>query len=260
MIRDMPGKYVQVTNAYSAFIPTYGPAIDTDVQTTTIMVDGVQVTSLWSADIQRPLANSTNEIWMRFYRYPKDSAGHYIRDSLGNKVAPNLHFLTCQLYNVSYTVDFSWNDGLQSVTRRNIAWHEQVYYPVDALGKPSDVVAHAYTAVFYTLASEVIGSMGFDKNMAYGSTNGGNISINDPPFYSALDSPISRNSLVGSDDLDFYFAVNKQLFRNKAMNPLAPSGYRTRPSPRIRPSTGSSPTWPSISPSRFYTILCLPAT
>jgi hypothetical protein len=221
-MRYFHGNYVEVTNAYSAFIPTYGPAIDVEVNTTTVTVEGVQVTSLWAANIQRPLANSTNEIWMRFYRYPKDGSGQYIRNSSGHKVAPNLHFLTCKLYNASYTVGFSWNDGVQTVTKADIEKHEPVYYPVDVFGKSSDLVAHSYTAVFYTLANEVVGSMGICRNEAYNSTRGGNASVSDPPLYSALESAVTRNSLVGSDDLDFFFAMNKQLFKNNSDEPLKP--------------------------------------
>jgi hypothetical protein len=194
-VRD---NYVEFINAYSAFIPTYGPAIiDTDVNTTTVTVNNTQVTSLWSADIQRPLDNSTNEIWMRFYRYPKNGSGQYIRDDSGYKIDPSLYFLTCQLYNASYTVDLSWNGGIQTVANASIEAHEPVYYPVDMEGKPSDLIAHAYTALFYTLASEVVGTVGIYKNDAFNSTR----DVSDPPLYSSFESAVIQNSLVGSDDL-----------------------------------------------------------
>lgn len=212
------GTYVEGINAFSAFIPIYGGlSDDIDSNTTTVIVNGTLMTALWVADLERPLNSSTNEIWMRFYRYKKDSSGQYIRGADGQKIPPDLHFLTCMLYNATYNVSFTWNGGVQSVVQNSIELLGPVLYPNDTISRPSNVTAHAYSSIFLVLANEIVGTMAFYKDTATNTTD----YVEEPPVFSSIQTQVLDNSLTGSDDLDYFFAVNKELFTNDPPEPLS---------------------------------------
>lgn len=213
------GTYRQSINAFSAFIPVFNSTIDdAEYNTTTVNVDGTTATALWDADLQRPLNTSTNEIWMRFYRYKKDVTGQYIRGPDNQKIPPDLHFTVCKLYDARYDATFSWNNGFQSVVNSSVSDLKLMPHPDDSKGRPSDLVAHAYTAVFLALANEVVGTMAFYYDT---ETNVTEDYAERPPRFSSFQTRIHENSLTGSDDLDYYFAVNKQLFTNNLPEPLS---------------------------------------
>jgi hypothetical protein len=218
-ITVMHGTYIEAYNVFSAFIPIFGsPVNDATTNTSTVYVDGQQITALWEADLQRPLNTSTNEIWMRFYRYKKDSSGKYITGPDNLRIPPDPHFLTCTLYNTTYHVAFSWNNGVQSVVNRSIDITGKVKYPNDIRDHPSDIVTHSYTSIFQVLANQILGSMVFFNDTALKSTTD---YINEPPHFSSFQTRLPETSLVGSDDLDYYFSINKQLFTDNPPEPFS---------------------------------------
>jgi len=86
---------------------------------------------------------------------------------------------------------------------------------MDASNMTSDSDKHAYTAFFQALAGELIGWMGYYGN----DTN--QTDESNAPFYASFASRIGATSLVGSNDLDFYFVVNKNLYTNSTDMPLS---------------------------------------
>lgn len=153
---------------------------------------------------------------MRFYRYKKDSSGQYIIGADGQKAPPDLYFLTCMLYNATYNVSFSWNDGVQSVVNNSVELLGPVLYPNDTIGRPSNVTAHAYSSIFLALANEIVGTMALYNDTATNTTD----YVDEPPDFSSIQTRVLENSLTGSDDLDYFFAVNKELFTNNPPEPL----------------------------------------
>jgi hypothetical protein len=213
------GTYFQWINTFTGFIPIYG-GVPADVmnETTSVVVNGTQIAALWDANAQRPLNSSRNEIWMRFWRYPKNSSSEYIRGPDGQRPQPDKYYLTCQLYRATYDVTFSWSNGVQTVINNTVNVGDLVPYPRDIVNHPSDVVAHAYSAIFLVLANEIVGTTAFYNDTA---TNSPADYVDEPPNFSSSQTRILENSLTGSDDLDYYFAINKLLFSKNPPEPFS---------------------------------------
>ena len=90
----------------------------------------------------------------------------------------------------------SFENGIQTVKKKNITLGGRVDYPHDVLGKPSDMTQHAYSAVFSSLVDQLVGSMGCYRDLSTSHN------------FSAIKTPIIQNALLGSNDLDFFFDVN----------------------------------------------------
>ncbi|KAI9767275.1 MAG: hypothetical protein M1839_004541 [Geoglossum umbratile] len=165
------GTAKETTNVYYAFVPASNASGG--------------LVPLSSPRSQSPY-NATNELWMTFLRYAIDSDGNHTREQ---------HYQVCQLYNASYNIELEWDRGFQNVTG-SYEILEKVYFPTDRPDAVSDMTQHSYSAFFWVLADQLVGTFSWFTG------------LNQSEF-GVIDSQISRTSLLGTSDLDLFFDLNK---------------------------------------------------
>lgn len=184
-------------DGYYAFVPSF----DSDVSgSTTLLINGRNITAMDQPRLQQQPGNATNELWMKFYRYLTNADGHYILNANGNKIHQPM-YLVCSLYNASYDLEFTFQNGVQSIQNKSITILNPVDYPINNPNEPSDLVQLSYSAVFWVLADQMVGSMGLNINSLTGA-----------PVYSSIDTNIEHNSVLGSNDLDYFFDLNSEVY------------------------------------------------
>lgn len=182
--------------AYAAFVPSF----DTD-PSNSIFFDGINITALDQPRLQEQPGNASNEIWLFYYRYTIDESGDYVLDpNITDTLVPM--YSVCNLWNSTYDLGFSFNAGQQTVTNNSITRHNLVAYPQYEPNQPSDTVQFAFSALFWVLADQLVGSMGLVNRTQNG------ISKAD---YGSIDSNIEHNVLLGSNDLDYFFDLNSEV-------------------------------------------------
>lgn len=125
--------------------------------------------------------------------------------SLNFSSSSERRYLTCQLFNTSYTAHFSWNNGLQNVNVSSVSILNPVPYPnVESDPSPLSQVSTSYSAVMLALAEQLTGSVAFYQS----STS----SIN--RTYSSIRSQIAQTVLLGSSDFNNHFKQNHMLGQN----------------------------------------------
>jgi len=184
------GNYVEDSNYYYAFVP------DLTTNAGNLSSPNGGVTPVPQFRPQQP-QNASNQLWMAFSRYVLDSEGHHILDSQGNNARED-HYLVCQLYNASYSLLVSFEDGIQTVVDRGTQILNEVDYPAaDAPFSDTLLIQHAYSAVFWAMTDLLVGSMGFFATRTTPPTN-----------FTQLTTELQYTSLVGSLDLDAFFDSN----------------------------------------------------
>jgi hypothetical protein len=175
-MNEIDGTVKEVQNAYFAFVPSF------DAQG--------NVTAMLDVRYQGPSV-AVNEVWMAFERY---------RNSTDANCDHDKYFQVCSLWNATYDLHLAWENGFQNVTGSRELMHK-VEYPVDPPGVISNMAQHAYSAFFWALADQVVGSFGwFQETTAIGTRSFGQIH-----------SPIQHNSLLGSSDLAVFFDYNEDV-------------------------------------------------
>jgi hypothetical protein len=140
------------------------------------------------------------------------------------------HYVTCELYNSSQTVKFSWKNGVQDLHVLNRTLLHPVAYPVNGSTSPESEEAMSYSAVMWALSSQLTGSIAFYKDRnATGDvtqeTSAGRI-------YSQITSGIGQSSLIGSSDFNSHFAENhllgngSGLYSDQRLQDMAYAGNR----------------------------------
>ncbi|KAK3343627.1 hypothetical protein B0T25DRAFT_614805 [Lasiosphaeria hispida] len=168
----------QQLNAYYAFIPTF------DSLGNIIAQDGVR--------FQSP-SNASNEIWMAFEQYKTSTDANCDHDK---------HFQVCTLWNATYDLNLAWENKFQNVSGSRTLLHKVPFPPIDAPGVATEMVQHAYSAFFWVLADQLVGSFGWFKETVPGKP--------DPRYFGVIRSPIQHNSLLGSPDLSVFFDYNEK--------------------------------------------------
>jgi hypothetical protein len=82
-------------------------------------LSNVQIGNLNSFDAA---LDASNQLWLYFTRYKAT------RNFTGT---PQGHYVSCQLYNASYQVEFSWSNGIQQLKILSLGVLNQVYYPAN---------------------------------------------------------------------------------------------------------------------------------
>jgi hypothetical protein len=113
----------------------------------------VQVANLTEPD---EYASASNQLWIYTSGYDA---------SLDFSKPIEKKYLTCQLYNASYTTRFTWVNGEQHLQVVNITKHEPVTYPENASTSAESEVSMAYSAVMQAISSLVTGSIAFYKDL-----------------------------------------------------------------------------------------------
>jgi hypothetical protein len=138
---------------------------------------------------------------MKFYRYSTDANGNYILNVNGSKTQQQPMYLVCSLCNASYDLEFKFQGGIQSVQNKSITILNPVDYPINNPNESSDLVQLSYSGVFWVLADQMVGSMGLNVN-----------SLSGAPVYSSINTNVEHNSVLGSNDLDYFFDLNSKVY------------------------------------------------
>jgi hypothetical protein len=171
-------------NYYYAFVPDLS-----NLGNTSAPNNGVQ--QVPHARFQTP-ANASNQLWMVYPRYAYDS---------GTRTVHN-HYTTCLLFNSSYDVNLSFNEGFQSILPNTVTPLNEVDYPdINAPHSNDLMVGYAYSAYFWAITDLLVGSMGVYSE--YTPSNSMSISN-----YAEITTNIEHTSLLGSSDLDVFFDIN----------------------------------------------------
>ena len=175
----------EVSNEYLALVPALvdlsGLSLDTDVLAANL------------SDNTGAL-NASNKLWMKFPRYPPNVTILNVTD----KAYP--YYLSCDLYNASYQVNFSWVNGIQSISMPEPEMVNVVPYPTNSTLTSAYEESLAYTAFMETLSQQLVGSMGF-----YRRTGANNVTTR---IFSEIDTNIGQTTLLGSSDFNSYFIKN----------------------------------------------------
>jgi hypothetical protein len=174
---ETAGSLREIQNAYYAFVPSF------DAQG--------NVTATSNIRYQTPSASS-NEAWMVFERYA---------NSPGESCHHDKYYQVCSLWNATYELSLGWENGFQNVTGSRELLH-RVAYPVDKSGDISNMAQHAYSAFFWALANQIVGSFGWVQEAMPNNSS-------ETRSFSKIDCPIQHNSLLGSSDLAVFFDYNE---------------------------------------------------
>jgi len=174
---EMAGTMKQIQSAYFGFVPSVDP------QGTVTAMDDMRYQYQTSS-------SATNEVWMAFERY---------KNSTDESCDHDTYFQVCSLWNATYDLSLAWENGFQSVTGSRELLHE-VAYPVDPPGAVSNMAQHAYSAFFWALADQLVGSFSLFQEASNGS---------DPITFGYIQSPIQHTSLLGTSDLNVFFDYNE---------------------------------------------------
>jgi hypothetical protein len=208
-MRVLQNTYQETTNAYYSFVPSLGPA---ENGTSTVGDNGITITALAEPRLQQP-QNATNELWFTFMRYRLASNGSVVTDANGTKAAER-EFSQCKLYHAMYDILLRFDNSSQTVTKTNITLLDSIEFPKNNLSNPTNLTEHSYSAYFSVLTDQLVGSMAFFEDTQPNGVRA--------PAFSQIDTAIGRNSLIGSNDLDFYFDTNKRLYLHNIDKQLSP--------------------------------------
>lgn len=117
----------------------------------------------------------------------------------------------CQLYNTSYVLTVTFQDGEMSVSYERPTNLTEVDYPVVDLSRPSDLVQLSYSAFMWAFTDLLVGSMGlYTDNLT---------SANASAWFNEIRTDLKNTALLGCSDLDGSFAVNWLFYGDKWMPP-----------------------------------------
>ncbi len=186
----------EVSNEYFAFVPALVNISGLSLES------GVQVANL--SDVNGAL-NASNQLWMKFLRYPPDVTILNITD----KAYP--YYLSCELYNASYQVNFSWVNGIQSISLPEPEVVDVVPYPTYGSSVTAYEESSAYSAFMWAMSNQLVGSMGFYQYTSgiYADPMSGNNTTN--TIFSEIHTNIDQTILLGSSDFNSYSIRNHAL-------------------------------------------------
>jgi hypothetical protein len=144
---------------------------------------------------------SSNQLWLAFKRN-----GTAWDDTVFPK-CPITAYRVCQLYNASYDLTVTFQDGEMSVSYEQPTNLTEVDYPVVDLSRPSDLVQLSYSAFMWAFTDLLVGSMGlYTDNLT---------SANASAWFIGIQTDIRNTALLGSSDLDCSFAVDWLFYDDK---------------------------------------------
>ena len=157
----------------------------------------VQVANLTS--LSGPL-NASNQLWMYVPQYSASS---------NFSQTPVPHFLTCELYNASYTTLFAWENGRQNIQVVNRSLLSPVPYPINGSKTAASEEDMSFSAVMWAISGQLTGSIAFYKDL--NTTEDATEEALSSTIYSSISTNLAQTVLIGSSDLDSHFIENHRL-------------------------------------------------
>ncbi|APA06040.1 hypothetical protein sscle_01g008100 [Sclerotinia sclerotiorum 1980 UF-70] len=170
----------EVSNYYYAFVPNLS-----NYRNSSLPNNGVTV--IPQMRLEQP-QNASNQLWMGYTRYVES-----------NSFQTEDHYTVCSLYNASYNLNITLQEGTQTITNKSLHVLNSVPYP-DIKSPVSNnlMVQHAYSAYMWSLTDLIVGSMGiFKAAPSYPGLPS--------TYFSEITTQIAHTSLLGSSDLDAFF-------------------------------------------------------
>lgn len=154
--------------------------------------------------------HASNQLWLYTSSYGSSANFSQPRES---------HYLTCKLYNASYTTRFRWLNGRQDLQIIDRTLLQPVMYPVDPSTSEESEEAMAYSSVMWALSSQLTGSIAFyrDLNTSDDATQQAVASR----VYSTIDTRMAQTILLGSSDLNSHFMQNHLLGDDNDKSPFS---------------------------------------
>ena len=182
----------EISNLYYAFVP--------DLSRQVLNTSEVRIANLSDPD---GAANSSNQLWLVFPRKTIDSNG--------NVKAPK-HYLVCELWNATYRIEASFIEGVQSLKILDLDKINTVDFPDDDPTVKADAVQMSYSSFAWAQNAQLVGSMGFFRDLTLKNTTKDNATID---TFSEITTNIKQTSLLGSSDLDTFFEQNHALYPSR---------------------------------------------
>jgi hypothetical protein len=148
-----------------AFVP-----VNSSTNSTSIL--GYPISAILGSRLEQP-ANATNQLWLAFSRYSNGSSCQ-----------------VCSLYNASYTVNITFENGIQTINGSNYSRLGEVTYPIVNASAPSNLTQFAYSAYFWAFTNQIIGSMGLATEKLANGSAGDN--------FSQIQTGLQNTILLGS--------------------------------------------------------------
>ncbi|KAK5652632.1 hypothetical protein OQA88_10225 [Cercophora sp. LCS_1] len=146
-----------------------------------------RISALDKPRVQLP-TNATNELWMMFMRSQMAENG--------TMISAERHYTVCRLHDALYDITLKFDNGVQTVVKNNLTiMGNPVSYP-DYNSNNTDMVQHAYSAVMWAISDSLVGSLSLSEDQSTGVKLG------------YIDTRIAHTTLLGSDDLDYFFYTN----------------------------------------------------
>ncbi len=142
------------------------------------------------------------------------------------------HYLTCELYNASYTTRFTWVNGRQDLQILNKTLLYPVAYPIDPSTSEESEEAMAYSSVVWALSNQLTGSTAFYQDL--NTSNDATQQAVASRIYSTIDTQMAQTVLLGSSDLNSHFIhnhllgddIDKSTFSDQRLQDMAYAGNR----------------------------------
>lgn len=188
---------------FYAFVPSFDAGAQNN---NTIYLNDTALTALEQPRLQQVPRNATNEIWLKYYRYRNETLGDpeswgVPRLSANGSKIPEAKYSVCRLWNTTYSVNVTFENGVQTVQDIGLDSLHVVGYPAHNPSQPSDLAQIAYTGFMSVITDQMVGSMGLVISTAK------DVLVNSS--YSSVDTPLAHTSLIGSRDLDYAFDLNQ---------------------------------------------------
>jgi hypothetical protein len=139
---------------------------------------------------QEEPVDAMNQLWMAYSIYG-------IGSNCQNPSNITRKYTVCSLWNVSYAVNFTFENGIQNITAVDYQLLNEVEYPTVNASAPSNLTQFAYSAYMWAFTDQIIGFMEiYTEILTNGSAGTNN---------SQIQTLIQTTALLGSSDLDVYF-------------------------------------------------------
>ena len=148
-------------------------------------------------------SRASNQIWIR------TSQADLEHPKLDVTEKRDYRYLICQLYNASYHVNFTWSNGIQSISNISLQTTDPVPYPTIVTDSAPVEVNTAYSALFWALSSQIVGHLSFYQDVDNNNYTDSNMNAN--RIYSEISTNLEMTSLLGSSDCNQFFLVNHPL-------------------------------------------------
>ncbi|KAH8887183.1 hypothetical protein GQ53DRAFT_656704 [Thozetella sp. PMI_491] len=213
---NFAGPYVQCREAEDSVANIISAVIDANSVTPTnaseiynyyyAYIPDLNSTDGWGQPSNRSVdpTKASNELWLSF---KQNGTGWNASDF---PRCPTTVFQRCQLFNAAYEVEVSFTEGRMTLANTTSVDPTPIPYPITDSNKDSDPQQLAYSAYMWAFTDLLSGSMGYYQQA---DPHDANVTL-----YTQIQSNIKDTALLGSADLDCYFAVDWE-FANLTWRP-----------------------------------------